>query len=613
MINPVRSLGALLFGAALLVAGCSTPRTLAVNDGKAAIDYRVSIPDIAAETFVVDGTLRNITGDTITYHFPIWGPGAYDIVDFGSYVTAFSATGEDGQNLRVIRSDTNTFKIIGGGRLVSLKYKVHDIEYNPKSLWFGLSDIEQNYAFANTPAIFGYPDGFKQVPSNVTYVVPSSWDIAIGLDPTTGEPHTYHARDYDELVDAPLEMGKFQRYEVSINGKPHVITLSAPEEIDSERANQVVRTTDTIVRIVSGFFGDMPYDRYVFQHYLTTPSAGDMYYGALEHRNSSTYRMPYSRGRSLAEDLASVIAHEYFHVWSPKRIHVSQLGPFDYQAAPRTKSLWFAEGLTEYYAKVLLLRNHMSERNELLEQIEQMMNAARGKPQRKSITEVSHDISTADQAENLALYSKGPVLGLFLDTEIRMQTGNRKSLDDAMRYFNERYGRTGRTFGDDDIIPIMEEATGAKLADFYRHYIDGRDPLPYDTYLPKLGIAYDSTTEERAELGGELGDDPNGWSVVSVAPGGSADSTGLKPGDVISALRVGPTRLKVLDLKVPAQAVNSFIGQFPPGAELDVLRNGSTVTLKLVLVSRSVPVVRLGIDATATGEALAMRRAIFGV
>ena len=70
-----------------------------------------------------------------------------------------------------------------------------------------------------------------------------------------------------------------------------------------------------------------------------------MGYGALEHYNSSTYLMPYFAQGAVVDMLEPVIAHEYWHLWSPKRIHVDKLGPFNYQEGPRTTSLWFHEGL----------------------------------------------------------------------------------------------------------------------------------------------------------------------------------------------------------------------------------------------------------------------------
>ena len=49
-------------------------------------------------------------------------------------------------------------------------------------------------------------------------------------------------------------------------------------------------------------------------------------------------------------------AHEYFHVWNVKRIRPIALGPFDYTTEQYQPSLWVAEGWTQYYGEIGLLR-----------------------------------------------------------------------------------------------------------------------------------------------------------------------------------------------------------------------------------------------------------------
>jgi|GEM_PF-808566 len=588
------------------------------SEQNSSVSYDVSI-DVATEHFKVGGVLVNIPRDTITFHFPVWGPGAYDIVNFGAYVQNFTATSGTGRKLQVLRSDTNTFKIIGGDARVHITYDVDDIESVPNSLWFGLSDVEQDYAFANTPAIFGYPDGFKDVPYTVTYNVPQGWRIAIGLDPVdkagaaTDGPQRYHARDYDELVDAPISMGALQMLEFSVKGKPHIIAVHSPARLDSAAQHQLVDMTRRVVEIVSDVFGDMPYDRYVFQHYLVRPTPGDFFFGALEHRNSSTYRMPAPGGlggESVAEILKTVVAHEYWHLWSPKRIHVDELGPFDYQRGPRTNSLWFAEGLTEYYAQVLLARNGLSDPRDVIGSLNQAVMLSNGRRQTMSIAELSLKITELPTSEILGLYTKGPILGLLLDASIRSQTGNSKSLDDAMRYFNDEYGKTGRTFTDEEIIPIMERATGAKLEEFHRRYIVGTEPLPFAEYLPKMGLKLEMETKKRRTFGAELESSEQGWRVAAVNPGESAEMMGLRPGDVVTAIRYRNSTIETST--VPATYADA-VATMRDVVGFDVLRGDATQNVAAKIVEGTSMTARAGLDDNASPEAKAIRKAMIGI
>lgn len=574
----------------------------------ASVDYTVRA-DVATETFRVTAELNGISGDTIVFHFPIWGPGAYDIVNFGAFVSELTAT-SGGRKLEVLRGDTNTFRIVGAGGRATLAYTVHDIENVPNSLWFGLSDVEPGYTFANTPAIFGYPAGYKNIPYTVQYALPKGMDIAIGLDPAPKKRPgmaAFVARDYDELVDAPVVIGKFQRLEFKVRGVPHVIALSAPEKLSRKDAQELIDTTKRIVEIVSNFFGDMPYKRYVFQLFLATPAPGESIFGALEHRNSSTYRMPWY-GSAPAEGLKGVIAHEYWHTWSPKRIRVAELGPFDYQRAPRTTSLWFAEGITEYYAKILLVRHGMIDEGELTELLDAAVRAGDVK-QRMSIAELSLKIAEINPQNVLPLYTKGPLLALLLDAEIRFQTGNRKSLDDVMRYFNEQYGRTDRTFGDDDIIPVMERVTGAKLADFYRKYIGGTEPIPTVSYVERLGFKVVSVSEEMRTLGATVDAGDNGWVVSEVAPKGSAERMGLKVGDVLTAAQFGDARVSLAS--IPAQYANGLVSQ-PQLSGFSVQRGTETLSIAAKIVSGTVTTAKLEPDPAASREEVELRRSMLG-
>ena len=52
----------------------------------------------------------------------------------------------------------------------------------------------------------------------------------------------------------------------------------------------------------------------------------------------------------------SFVSHEYFHAFNVKRLRPVELGPFDYENPPSTKSLWIAEGLTTYFGDLIIAR-----------------------------------------------------------------------------------------------------------------------------------------------------------------------------------------------------------------------------------------------------------------
>ena len=76
------------------------------------------------------------------------------------------------------------------------------------------------------------------------------------------------------------------------------------------------------------------------------------------------------------------------------------------------------------------------------------------------------------------------------------------------------------------------------MDDFYRRYIQGREPLPYEAVLPVGGMAVDRVESQTPLVGVSSDKDQDGGALVAtVAPGSLAEAVGLEPGDVL--LRVG--------------------------------------------------------------------------
>src|SRR3546814_6113497 len=75
----------------------------------------------------------------------------------------------------------------------------------------------------------------------------------------------------------------------------------------------------------------------------------------MEHRNATMISQP----RSLkAADFSQLdtLSHEFIHAWNVERLRPAGLEPFDYTQADSTRSLWFAEGFTQYYGPLLIHR-----------------------------------------------------------------------------------------------------------------------------------------------------------------------------------------------------------------------------------------------------------------
>ena len=122
-----------------------------------------------------------------------------------------------------------------------------------------------------------------------------------------GSPHHYRAADFDTLVDSPIVAGNPAVYEFSVKGKPHfLVNVGEGGVWDGPRSAADVQK---IVEAQAAFWGDLPYDKYVFINMITEGTGG------LEHRNSTVLMTSRWRTRTRRGyvDWLSLVSHEFFH------------------------------------------------------------------------------------------------------------------------------------------------------------------------------------------------------------------------------------------------------------------------------------------------------------
>jgi predicted metalloprotease with PDZ domain len=228
-------------------------------------------------------------------------------------------------------------------------------------------------------------------------------------------------------------------------------------------------------------------------------------------------------------------------VWNVKSIHSNLLGPFDYTKAVKTTSLWLSEGVTDYYSYTLLARNDIITPKEFYSELEGII---RGNDASSSTKRSLEYLSLAESDFNmdnaLAFYSKGTLVAMMLDIDIRNQSANKYSLDDAMHSLYAE-AKKGKTFKDKELIGKIGKMTHTDLQDFYRRYIAGTDSLPIEEYLNKMALTkYATSGENEQELGVAAYMEPTTSKMIFFI--NTLDSTsfyfksGLRQGDKLFAL-----------------------------------------------------------------------------
>jgi predicted metalloprotease with PDZ domain len=121
--------------------------------------------------------------------------------------------------------------------------------------------------------------------------------------------------------------------------------------------------------------------------------------------------------------LKFTLAHELFHLWNPIR-----LGGLESE-----RLYWFSEGLTDYYASLLLLRAGLVSLDEYVSGVNELLKLYYTSPAR-NLTNEQILIARRDSYEaERQPYQRGNLLAYNWNALIKSATGNKYSLDDVLR------------------------------------------------------------------------------------------------------------------------------------------------------------------------------------
>jgi predicted metalloprotease with PDZ domain len=539
------------------------------NLNPSTIYYAIQATDPATHRFAVSCTVGQADPAGQRFFLPAWIPGSYLIRDFARHIVAIRAEA-DGKTVRLDKIDKHTWQAapLRKNTVLTIHYEVYAWDLSVRG-----AHLDQTHAFFNGSSVFLSPLGHETAPCLIDIKAPKAqdqhnyrdWRIATALAPARGEQHAaqrhgfgrYRAANYDELIDHPVEMGRFTLASFKACGVKHEIAITGRHDCDLERlCADLKKICEWQIR----FFGEpAPMARYVFL--VTVVGEG---YGGLEHRASTALLcarddLPAPDMRGTTENYRNFLglcSHEYFHTWNVKRIKPQAFIPYDLTRECPTTLLWAFEGFTSYYDDLALLRSGVIELKDWLELMAKTISNVQRNPGRlrQTLAESSFDAWSKfyrpdENTPNavVSYYAKGALVALALDLTLRVGSKGRCSLDDVMRVLWQRYGQTGKGVGDDDIRLIAEEHSGLKLQRFFAEAVHGTGELPLAKLLTAVGITLSwEKSNERPSLGVKTSNEGNELKLAAVFDGGAAQAAGLAAGDLLLAidgLRVTPATL----------------------------------------------------------------------
>jgi predicted metalloprotease with PDZ domain len=492
----------------------------------ATIRYEVSLAHPEQHLFHVTMSIPDVTGD-VAVQMPAWN-ALYQIRDFShrvQQVVAFAGS----ERARIEKMDKQTWQIQGNGT-IKIQYAVYWDEVGPFA-----SQLNSEHAFIDPAMILMYPPGRRsegvvlELPD-----VPDGWRVASGVSAGAtqarrGTMFTTDAKTYDDLVDGPIEIGKFEEFQLT-GIKPEIWVVIHGDNWKKKKVEEdLKRICEYELKLMEG----APFERYTFILHIGKGSGG----GGMEHAGSTAIGAPSD------EYLSGVAAHEFFHLWNVKRIRPATLEPVDYAKEQYTRALWFAEGVTNTYGAYTLVRSGIWSKEQFYADLGAQITELENRPanrwqsaEQSSLDAWLEKYPLYNQPEySISYYTKGQVLGDLLDILIRDRTGNEKSLDDVLRAMNSEFAEHGKTYRDSlDVRLTVEEIAGGSFEEFFGKYVAGIEPFPYEHALALAGLELRIMEHRRPTVGFTAARDASGALVVqSVVADSPAQLADLRVGDTI--------------------------------------------------------------------------------
>lgn len=473
----VRTFTALLF---FIVLGSQT--SLHSQKLHPCISYRIRVDRADLSGFNVEMQIRG-AGDTV--RLAMASHPEYDD-RYWRYVENLTAEWR-GARLQINNEENALWSVRARGGDLTLKYRIHlPPQTTPnRSVWKPF--LSQTGGLIGDVHSLMYVVGAESAPTRVTLDLPNGWASASGLEPTR-DPQTFSASSVELLLDSPIVVGQFQHWDFVVNGLKHqVVYLPQPNATAFDTAAFIAGIQKLVIEGLK-IGGKAPYKHFGRYTFLYQDGA----VGALEHINSVTIG---ARSHNLAQGLKGVFettAHEYFHTWNLMHVRPVERVGLRYRPAEATGELWWSEGVTIYFADLMLRRAKLPTLDPTrVAHLENSMAAYLSNPgySRFSAERVSraaeNPLALGDYSASTHL--QGNLLGTMLDLMISEASQGRRSLADVMRKLSDRFtphrGITGR-----DIEGAVREVCACDANSFFDAYVRGARPIDFDHYLRKIGM-----------------------------------------------------------------------------------------------------------------------------
>src|SRR5476651_1008789 len=458
-----------LFTVALLMAG--------VSFSQSDIYYSIAFPNAAHHEAEIVMFVPQAPDGKFNVRMSRSSAGRYATHEFGKNVYNVKAFDGTGKELALKQIEGDVWELAQHPESVKITYTLF-------ANWTDgtYASIDPSHAHLNMPAAMMWGIGMDARPIHFLFkdYDKYGWRFATQLKPE-GQPGAYFAPNLQYMMDSPTELSNFKESSWEVKN-PDGKMLGIHLTIHSDDAQPVIdafaKSVQKVVLEEQAVFGELPvYDfgNYTFLDDVYSTNAGD----GMEHRNSTCIVQTTDKVEGNEARLLGTYAHEYFHSWNVKRIRPKTLEPFNFEHADMSSELWFAEGFTQYYGEMLLVRAGFHTVGEYTRTLGGLVNsvlnspgAAHYSPVQASNYAVFADAGVSIDPTNQAniftsYYFYGGATALALDLRLRSEFN--LTLDDYMRQVWLDWGKPYIPYTIPDLEKSLTKVTKNKVfaADFF--------------------------------------------------------------------------------------------------------------------------------------------------
>ncbi len=472
----------LIFSATLVAAAGGPPITLNVD----ASDIALKIVRVHMEIPATPGPM--------TLYYPKWIPGEH-----GPDGPITSVTGLDmkagGQTVRWNRDllDVFTFHVDIPQGASSLEVDFQYLEpTGPGGAYTAGRSATDKMAVIEWNQETFYPAGApaKEIMLKPTLRLPEGWKYGTPLpvDHESGNEIDFKPVELDRLVDSPVIMGEyFNNVDVTPPGEPihHEIDLAGDSAASVEMSPDLRQHLVNLVAESGKLFGTRHYRDY---HFLLSLSDHVQHFG-LEHHESNDSRTGENGLTTGRVGLGGLLPHEFVHSWNGKFRRPADLATPDFEQPMKDDLLWVYEGLTDYLGPMLAARSGLWTpdlyRNHIAGIAAELGPGRPGRTWRDlqdtTFAELMHGGFGGgwfNWKRGSDYYDEGDLVWLWVDTIIRSQTNDQKSIDDFCHIFHggPNEGPQLKTYTFDDVVAALNQVAPYDWAKFFHDRLDSLSP-----------------------------------------------------------------------------------------------------------------------------------------